>query len=47
MAQLILHKAKIKTARYYFTRILPRRHSLIESATSGCDVLYELEDELF
>jgi 3-(methylsulfanyl)propanoyl-CoA dehydrogenase len=41
------HQSKIKTARYYFTRLLPRRISLIESAKSGCEVLFDIEDELF
>lgn len=39
--------SKIKTARYYFTRILPRRISLIASAKSGCDAIFDIDDELF
>jgi len=39
--------SKIKTARYYFTRVLPRRISLIASAKSGSDVLFDIDDELF
>jgi len=41
------HQSKIKTARYYFTRLLPRRISLIAAAKSGCDVLFDIDDELF
>ena len=41
------YQAKVKTARYYFTRLLSRRFSLIASAKSGCDTLFDLEDELF
>jgi len=39
--------SKIKTARYYFTRLLPRRISLIASAKSGCEVIFDIDDELF
>ncbi len=39
--------SKIKTSRYYFAKLLPRRHSLIASAKSGCDTLFDIEDELF
>jgi len=39
--------SKIKTARYYFTRILPRRVSLIASAKSGCEVMFDIDDDLF
>ncbi len=41
------YQSKIQTARYYFTRLLPRRHSLIATAKSGSDVLFDIEDELF
>tara|TARA_R110002050_G_scaffold20276_5_gene57415 strand:+ start:2510 stop:4318 length:1809 start_codon:yes stop_codon:yes gene_type:complete len=41
------YQSKLHTARYYYTRILPRRLSLITSATSGCDCLFDIEDELF
>ncbi len=41
------YQAKIKTARYYFTRLLPRRFSLIASAKSGSDTLFDIDDELF
>jgi hypothetical protein len=41
------YESKLKTARYYFTRLLPRRISLIESAKSGCEVLFDIDDELF
>lgn len=41
------YQSKIHTARYFFTRLLPRRISLIASAKSGCDCLFDIEDELF
>ena len=41
------YKGKIKTARYYFTRVLPRRLSLIQTARQASDVLFDIEDELF
>ena len=41
------YQGKLHTARYYFTRLLPRRLSLIASAKSGCDCLFDIEDELF
>ena len=41
------YQSKLHTARYYFTRLLPRRISLIASAKSGCDCLFDIEDELF
>ena len=33
------YQSKIKTARYYFARLLPRRLSLIASIKAGCDSL--------
>lgn len=39
--------SKIKTARYYFAKLLPRRHSLIAAINSGCDSLFDIDDELF
>ena len=41
------YTSKVKTARYYFARILPRRVSLIETARQASDVLFDIEDELF
>jgi alkylation response protein AidB-like acyl-CoA dehydrogenase len=41
------YQGKIKTARYYFARLLPRRLSLIASVKSGCDSLFDIEDHLF
>ena len=41
------YQSKLKTARYYFIRLLPRRISLIAAARSGCEVLFDFEDELF
>jgi len=39
--------SKLHTARYYFTRLLPRRLSLIASAKSGCDCLFNIKEDLF
>jgi alkylation response protein AidB-like acyl-CoA dehydrogenase len=41
------YQSKLHTARYYFTRLLPRRLSLIASAKSGCDCLFDINDDLF
>jgi len=41
------YQAKLHTARYYFTRLLPRRLSLIASAKSGSDCMFDIADELF
>ena len=41
------YQSKIRTARYYFARLLTRRHSLIASAKSGCDTLFDIDDDLF
>ncbi len=41
------YQSKLHTARYYFTRLLPRRLSLITSAKSGCDCLFAIDEELF
>jgi len=41
------YQSKLHTARYYFTRLLPRRISLIASAKSGCDCLFDIDDDLF
>ncbi len=41
------YQSKIHTARYYFTRLLPRRLSLIASAMSGSDCMFDIDDDLF
>ncbi len=41
------YQSKLHTARYYFTRLLPRRISLIASAKSGCDCMFDINDDLF
>lgn len=41
------YQSKIQTARYYFTRILPRIQSLILSASSTSAVIFDIDDELF
>lgn len=56
MAQISLAKAdsgddfylsKVHTARYYFARLLPRRHSLMMAAKAGAEPLFNIDDELF
>ncbi len=39
--------SKIKTARYYFARMLPRTQSLIVSIKAGSQPMFDMEDELF
>ena len=41
------YEAKIRTARFYFQRILPRTRALVETMQSGADNLMGLEDEHF
>jgi len=41
------YQSKVKTARYYFARLLPRRLSLIASIEAGCDTLFDIDEELF
>ncbi len=41
------YRSKLHTARYYFTRLLPRRLSLIATVKSGSDVLFAMDDDLF
>ena len=41
------YQSKIKTAQYYFAKLLPRRLSLIESIKAGSNTLFDIEDELF
>lgn len=41
------YQSKLHTARYFFSRLLPRRLSLIASATSGCECLFAIDDDLF
>ena len=41
------YQSKLYTARYFFSRLLPRRLSLIASAKSGSDCLFAIDDELF
>ncbi|KXU37554.1 acyl-CoA dehydrogenase [Ventosimonas gracilis] len=53
MAQVALAKegdfylGKLASARFYFARLLPRIHSLAETAKAGSGVLYELNEALF
>lgn len=41
------HSAKIKTANYFFAKLLPRRLSLIATIEAGCSTLFDIEDDLF
>jgi alkylation response protein AidB-like acyl-CoA dehydrogenase len=41
------YQSKLHTARYFFSRLLSRRLSLIASAKSGSDCLFAIDDELF
>jgi len=41
------YQGKLHTARYFFTRLLPRRLSLIASAQSGSDCLFAIDEKLF
>jgi 3-(methylsulfanyl)propanoyl-CoA dehydrogenase len=41
------YQSKLKTARYYFARLLPRRLSLAITARQSSEVLFDIEDELF
>lgn len=41
------HESKIRTARYYFSRLLPRCQSLITSAKSGQSALFDIDESLF
>jgi len=53
MAQVALaqsgdfYASKLATARFYFARLLPRIHSLAETAKAGSGVLYALDEALF
>jgi alkylation response protein AidB-like acyl-CoA dehydrogenase len=41
------YTSKVKTARYYFARLLPRRLSLVASIKAGCDTLIDFDEALF
>ena len=41
------YQAKLATARFFFTRLLPRVHSLSESVRAGSEVLFELDASHF
>jgi len=41
------HQSKVKTARYFYAKLLPRRISLQANIKNGCDSLFDIEDELF
>ena len=41
------YTSKIKTARYFFKRLLPRTQSLIATAGQSSEALFDIEDDLF
>jgi len=41
------HESKVRTARYFFARLLPRCQSLISSAKSGQSALFDIDEALF
>lgn len=41
------YQSKIHTARYYFSRLLPRTASLIATAKSGCQTMFAIDEALF
>ncbi|WP_020411563.1 acyl-CoA dehydrogenase C-terminal domain-containing protein [Microbulbifer variabilis] len=41
------YKGQVKTARFYFARLLPRTQALAASVNAGSATLMDLEDELF
>ncbi|MFD2165229.1 acyl-CoA dehydrogenase C-terminal domain-containing protein [Thalassotalea euphylliae] len=38
---------KVKTARYYFARLLPRMYSLVATASQASTVLFDIDEDLF
>ncbi|SET61716.1 acyl-CoA dehydrogenase C-terminal domain-containing protein [Thalassotalea agarivorans] len=41
------HQSKLKTARYFFQKLLPRRHALIATIDAGAETLFDIEDDMF
>lgn len=41
------YHSKVKTARYYFIKLLPRIESLKLLIQAGCDCLFDIDDSLF
>lgn len=41
------YQAKLKTARYYFQRVLPRLQSHILSANTSADIMFDFDDDEF
>ena len=41
------HQSKVHTARYFFSRLLPRCQSLITSAKSGQSAMFDIPEDLF
>lgn len=41
------YQTKIKTARYYFERVLPKIESLIESAKTPAEIMFDFKEEEF
>ena len=40
-------KAKLKTARFYYQRLLPRTHSLVVTMQSGAANVMDMEEDEF
>ncbi|MBU2894847.1 acyl-CoA dehydrogenase C-terminal domain-containing protein [Colwellia sp. D2M02] len=43
----IFYQSKVHTARYFFTRLLPRRLSLMATINTRSDCLFNIHDDLF
>ncbi len=43
----VFYATKLSTAQYYFTRVMPRIHSLRATIMAGSEVLYLLDDDAF
>ena len=41
------HQSKVQTARYFFAKLLPRRHSLMATAKVASAALFDISDDLF
>ena len=41
------YRSQLKTARFYFARLLPQTRALAESVQAGSETLMDLEEELF
>ena len=46
-AEIAFYQAKVRTARYYFKRLLPRLYSLADAAEAGAETLYAMDEKQF